>query len=232
MSGRLTIVGAAVVFVLFGAFVLLILYLQYRARRQRVRDLAALAGRIGFTFTRDDVDRVVDMPFKLFTAGDGRKVELVMSGTHNSLPMRLFDYWYYDEQSDGRGSRSRSYHRFTCALVTLPVASPPLRLTHEDLLTRIESHLGMHDVEFEYDDFNRRFRVKCNDQKFAFALFDGQMMQWLLGADTFDTVEVVGPWVLLAAKRRQPAHWLELGGWLDQFHAHVPPVVYSSYPPT
>ena len=37
-----------------------------------------------------------------------------------------------------------------------------------------------HQIEFEFDEFNRRFRVKCNEQKFAFALFDGQMMQWLL----------------------------------------------------
>jgi len=224
--------GVAVVFVLFAAVAGAMFYLQYAARQRRVREVAALALRTGFSFTRDDVDRVVDMPFKLFAAGDGRKVELVISGTHNNFPMRMFDYWYYDEQSDGRGSRSRSYHRFTCALVTLPVAGPPLRLSHEDFLTRLGSHLGLHDVEFEYDDFNKRFRVKCNDQKFAFALFDGQMMQWLLDADTFETVEVVGPWVLLARKRLEPSQWLELGAWLDQFHAHVPPVVYTTYPPT
>jgi hypothetical protein len=225
-------VGVAAVFVLVGAIAGLVFSLQYAARQRRVREVAALAKRTGFSFTADDVERVVDMPFKLFTAGDGRKVELVMSGTHNGLPMRMFDYWYYDESSDGKGSTSRSYHRFTCALVTLPVACPPLRLTHEDLLTRIGSHLGLHDVEFEYDDFNRRFRVKCNEQKFAFALFDGQMMRWLLEADTFDTVEVVGPWVLLARHRLDPARWLDLGAWLDQFHARVPPVVYTTYPPT
>lgn len=222
----------AVLFVVVGAVVALIAYFSYQARQRRIRSVAALAQRTGFAFTRDDVDRVVDMPFKLFCEGDGRKVELVMSGTHNGLPMRVFDYWYYDESSDGRGSRSRSYHRFTCALVTLPVACPPLRLTHEDLLTRIGSHLGLHDVEFEYDDFNRRFRVKCNEQKFAFALFDGQMMQWLLDADTFDAVEAVGPWVLLATAKLEPARWLDLGAWLDQFHARVPAVVYTTYPPT
>ena len=224
--------GVAAVFVLFAVVGGVILYLQYAARQRRVREVAALAQRTGFTFTPDDVERVVDMPFKLFTAGDGRKVELVISGTHNGRPLRMFDYWYYDESSDGKGNHSRSYHRFTCALVTLPVACPPLRLTHEDLLTRIGSHLGLHDVEFEYDDFNRRFRVKCNEQKFAFALFDGEMMQWLLEADTFDTVEVVGPWVLLASEKLDPAQWLGLGAWLDQFQAHVPPVVYTTYPPS
>jgi hypothetical protein len=99
-------------------------------------------------------------------------------------------------------------------------------------MTRLGSHIGLHDVEFEYEDFNQRFRVKCNEQKFAFALLDGQMMQWLLAADTFESVEVVGPWVLLAAKKLEPARWLDLGTWLDQFHDHIPPVVYTTYPPT
>jgi len=224
-------VGVFAVFVVAGGAIALVAYLRYQARQRRIREVAALAQRLGFTFSADDVDHAVDMPFKLFGEGDGRKVELVMSGTHNGRPLRMFDYWYYDESSNGQNSRSRSYHRFTCALLTLPAACPPLRLTHEDFLTRLGEHLGLHDVEFEYDDFNRRFRVKCNEQKFAFALFDGQMMQWLLEADTFQSFEVVGPWVLLADSRLEPARWLDLGSWLDQFQARVPPVVYTTYPP-
>jgi hypothetical protein len=219
-------------FIVVGAVFGLIAYFGYQRRQKRVQAIVALAQRIGFSFTSDDADHVVDMPFKLFGEGDGRKVELVISGTHNGHPLRLFDYWYYDESSDGKGNDSRSYHRFTCALLTLPAACPPLRLAHEDFLTRLGSHIGLHDVEFEYDDFNRRFRVKCEEQKFAFALFDGQMMQWLLEADSFESVEVVGPWVLLASAQLDPANWLELGAWLDEFQAHVPPVVYTTYPPT
>ena len=64
--------------------------------------------------------------------------------------------------------------------------------------------------------------MKCDDQKFAFTLLDGQMMQWLLDADAFDRVEVVGPWVLLAASRLDPSAWLDLGTWLDEFHTPHP----------
>ena len=204
---------------------------QARARQARVRAVAALAQRIGFTFSAADVDHVVDLPFALFSKGDGRRVELVISGTHNGVPLRVFDYWYYDESSSGRGGRSRTYHRFTCAVATIPAACPRLRLGHEDFLTRLGDHLGLGDVELEYDDFNKRFRVKCNDQKFAFSLLDGNMMQWLLGADSFSSLEIDGPWVLLARPKLDPAHWLDLGSWLDQFHRQIPPVVYSTYPP-
>jgi len=145
--------------------------------------------------------------------------------------MRMFDYWYYDETSDSQGNRSRRYHRFTCALVTIPAACPRLRLGHESFMTRLGDRVGLHDVTFEYDDFNRKYRVKCDDQKFAFSLLDGKMMQWLLDADSFDSVEVDGPWVLLAAPKLDPAKWLDLGSWLEQFHRQIPAVVYSTYPP-
>jgi hypothetical protein len=216
-----------VVIVAFGGFAYLV---RVRARQARVRAVGALALRVGFTFSDTDVDHIVDMPFALFSKGGGRQVELVISGVHDGVPMRIFDYWYYDESS-GRGGRSRTYHRFTCALATIPAACPRLRLGHEDLLTRLGDHLGLGDVELEYDDFNRRFRVKCDDQKFAFSLLDGKMMQWLLGADHFNSVEVDGPWVLLVEPKLDPARWLDLGSWLDQFYRQIPPVVYSTYPP-
>ena len=116
----------------------------------------------------------------------------MISGTHNNLPMELFDYEYYYQ-----GGRSRDYRRFTSAVLTIPAACPPLRLSHENTLSRLADHLVHHDIELEYDDFNRRFQVNCEERKFAFALLDGQMMQWLLEADKFQRVEVVGPWVLI-----------------------------------
>ena len=45
-----------------------------------------------------------------------------------------------------------------------------------------------------------------------------------------------GPVTLLgrfgSVEKLDPARWLGLGAWLDQFQAHVPPVVYTTYPPT
>ena len=73
--------------------------------------------------------------------------------------------------------------------------------------------------------------MKCDDQKFAFSLFDAQMMEWMLGADSFDRVEVNGSAVLLARKRLDPAAWPDLVTWIDTFHSHVPPVLFSTYPP-
>jgi len=224
MGVVLLVVGALIAFAA-------IAYFQYKARQARISAVAALGKRIGFSFSVDDVEGIVSMPFDLFGKGDGRAVELVLSGTHNALPLKLFDYWYYDETTDGRGNRSRSYHRFTCGLLTIPAACPRLRLGHEGFFSRLGEHVGVHDVQFESDAFNKQFRVKCEDQKFAFCLVDGRMMEWLEGADAFEQVEIDGPWVLLAVSKLDPQQWLDLGTWLDEFHNHIPQVLYSEYPP-
>ncbi len=200
---------------------------QYATRQARIRAVASVAQGIGFSFSYRDADHIVDLPFGLFTKrGDKRRVELVISGTHDGVPIRMFDYWYVVQSG-----RSRTYHRFTCAVATIPAACPRLRLGHENVLTRLGDDIGLGDVQLEFDDFNRRFRVKCDDQKFAFSLLDGGMMQWLLDAADFASVEVDGPWILLAQPKLEPARWLDLGTWLGQFVRQIPPVVYSTYPP-
>ena len=76
-------------FVVAGVVFGLIAYFGYQRRQKRVQAIIALAQRIGFSFTSDDADHVVDMPFKLFGEGDGRKVELVISGTHTGRPPKV-----------------------------------------------------------------------------------------------------------------------------------------------
>ena len=134
------------------------------------------------------------MPFSFFAQGKGRKAQLVISGTHNTLPMELFDYEYYYQ-----GGRSRDYHRFTCAVLTIPAVCPPLRLSHENTLSRLTDHLVHHDIELEYDAFNRHFQVnwKNGSSPFVARRADDAVAA---EADKFQRVEVVGPWVLIVAR--------------------------------
>jgi hypothetical protein len=205
-------------------------WFQYRTRQKRRQALAAIAQSLGFQFSVADPERTTDLPFGLFQKGRRRGVENVMWGTHHDLPLRVFDYWYYEEQSDGRGGRNRQYYRFTCAIVTIAASCPPLRIGHEGFFSRIGNAMGFKDVELEYDDFNRAYRVHCNDQKFAFSLLDGQMMEWLLQERDFKALEVVGPWVLVAASRLPTDRWLALTSFAEQFNAHIPRVVFSTWP--
>jgi hypothetical protein len=204
--------------------VLVTIVFQGQRKHARIDALGSMAIGLGLEYSIIDTYGIETMPYALFRIGKGQKAENVISGTYNGMPLKMFDYEYY---IDGR---QREYHRFTCAFMTVPAACPWLCLTHENVLTRIGDHLGVHDVQLEYDDFNRRFKVSA-EQKFAFTMLDGQMMEWLLGADIFDRVEVVGPWVLVVRPRLEASAWPKLGMWLDGFHQHIPPVVYTTYPP-
>ena len=201
-------------------------YLQYQARQKRMKAVAALGAGIGFAFSADDVEDLRDLPFSLFNLGSRHQLTNVLSGTHNGVPMHLFDYAYYVQSG-----KSGQWYRFTCGLAAVPAACPRLALGHESFFTRAAEHLGLADVQLESDDFNRRFRVQCGDQRFAFSLLDGAMMEWLVAAGTFHSLEIDGPLILVSYERLDPAAWLDIGAWLDQFHSHIPEVVYSTYPP-
>ncbi len=114
-------------------------YFQFQLRQKRIANLARIAQRLGFEFTVDDVDNTIGFPFDLFSRGDGQGIECVMRGARNGVPMRVFDFWYYDESTDTKGRRSRSYHRFTCAAMTIEVARRIYNANVRALNTRVDS---------------------------------------------------------------------------------------------
>jgi len=209
------------VFLVVGVVLLAMSYLERRRRTARARAAVAVAAEMDFTFATVDSYGLADLPFSLFLKTGIGKARLVISGTHNGLPLHIFDYEHYPNPE------SRRHDNYTCAVLTIPVACPWVRLLHENPLTRATRS----DLDLEYDDFNRRFLVNCADRKAAFSLLDGQMMQWLLGAASIDRLEMVGPWVLIANSPVDPRSWRVLAEWLDEFRSHIPAVVYSTYPP-
>jgi hypothetical protein len=218
------------VFVLFGLVAVGIAYLSYCLRRRRREELGAMARQLGLEFSPDDPFVCLSYPFTLFSRGDGRGVENVMWGVWHEMPVREFDYWYYEESTDAEGHRSRSYQRFSCAVTEIEAGCSHLVVDRENLFTALADRIGLRDIEFESDAFNRAFNVKSEDRKFANDLLDSRMMTWLLGADSAFRFEVSGRWVMAYGKKRRPADLIPLVGTLRQFREHVPHVVYELYP--
>lgn len=203
---------------------------QHQMKQKRIAALKAVAARLGLAFSLDDPGDVLALPFSLLNEGDGRGVENFLTGQHGGRPFECFDYWYYDESTDSKGRRSRTYHRYTCALVTIDAFTPHLRLGHEGFFSRIGNALGIDDIELEYEEFNREFRVRCDDQRFAFSLLDGRMMEWLLRSPEFEVIEIAGPHVLLAHHRLDPEAWPTLPPFLSRLRDNIPKVVFTTYP--
>ena len=104
-----------------------------------------------------------------------------------------------------------------------------MSIRRENLLSRMADHLGFHDIEFESEDFNRRFRVGSADREFAFKLVDDRMMAWLLSTDGSCSFEVNGPNLLVWCGRQKPAELIPLFGTAKAFVDHVPRLVWNEY---
>lgn len=213
-------------FVVFAAIVAVGIWWGWYAKKKRREALAGVAASLGLTYEQQDPYGLGGLPFELMQRGDGQGTENVLDGTWQDMPMKEFDYWYYTESSDGKGNTSKTYHHFSCALTEVSIDSTPLTISHENVLTRIGDHLGFDDIQFESEDFNRAYRVKCEDQKFATDLIDARMMQWLLPQEGWG-FELTGPYLLAYCDRLSPTELIPLLGTLKAFRDHIPRVVYD-----
>jgi hypothetical protein len=219
------LVFLAIIAVLVGALI----YGWSRASKRR-EALFAWATLHGFEYSRSDPFDLLNLGFHLFSMGDGRGIENVMSGAWQELPVKEADYWYYDESTDGKGNRTRTYHRFSVVIAELQCFLPQVSVTKENLMTRLADHLGFQDINFESEQFNREFQIKSRDREFAFKLIDARMIQWFLSTDGRFGFETNGPNVLVYMKKlKAPEELIPLFGTAKEFHDRIPRIVWSEY---
>lgn len=205
--------------------------ISYHLKKRRREELALMARQLGLEFSPKDHLGCLGLPFTLLQKGDGRGAENVLWGTWQGIPVREFDYWYYEESTDSKGHRSKTYYRFSCAVAEIDAACSSITIDREGLLTRIADAIGLDDIRFELEEFNDEFNVKSKDRRFANDFVDQRMMRFLLGTDRAFEFEACGRWLLCHSKRRRPMELVPLLGTLKAFREHVPKVVYELYGP-
>ncbi|MDP9341559.1 MAG: hypothetical protein M3Q23_05505 [Actinomycetota bacterium] len=221
--------GPALIVIVILAVIAAGIYFGWYAKKKRREELARMATQLGLEYSPQDSFNLLRLPFGLFRLGDGRGTENVLSGTWQDIPLQEFDYWYYEESTDSKGNRTKNYYRFSCVVSVLPFASPHLSVTRENLFTRLADHLGFEDINFESEDFNRKFQIKSKDRKFATDLIDARMMQWMLATQNGWAYELSGPHLLCYHKRLRPVELTPLLGTMKEFREHIPRVVYGLY---
>ena len=222
----------ALLFVLFAVVAVALVWLQWKIAAKRREEFLLTATRLGLTYAADDPFGTVDLPFALFRRGDGRGVENMMHGEAAGMRVRLFDYWYYEQTHNPKGPDTRSYHRFSCAMTWIDADCPQLTIATEGILTRLADAVGFRDIEFESEEFNRRWQIQSDDRRFAFAFVDARMMAWLLDEGAIGAYETLGPLLLCSTDKVKPAEYENLLELLRRFRSHVPDVVASLYPRT
>ena len=199
-------------------------------KKKRREGLAFAARQLGLEYSQVDTRGCIDLPLSLLTKGDGRGTENVLWGSWQDMSVREFDFWYYTESTDARGSRTRSYRHFSCAVTEIEAACSPLTIVREGLLTRLAAAIGLDDIRFESEEFNDAFNVKAKDRRFANDLIDQRMMGWLLSSAPGFGFETCGRWLLCFSDRRKPLELIPLLGTLKRFRDQVPRVVFDLYP--
>ena len=182
--------GILTVFVLV-AIVAGVAYAAYRyqeAQKAKVRAVAAAHG------LEVDVAKKKPPPlgFNLFDTGSSKKVSAQMwrAGEQDSV----FQYQYTVKS----GEDSKTYE-FTAALVAVPFEAPHLVISTENWWSKVKRAVGRRDIEVESPQFNDRYHVRCDDERFAITLLDPAMIAWMLSPQSGQgtvTFEYRGGWML------------------------------------
>lgn len=203
-----------------------------KVRNQRLAAMAPTAAAAGLRYSTGDVLACTQIAFPLFSVGDGRSVDhLMWREAANGLDVRVFDFSYYVEHKDKYDNVTKTWYRYNCAMARHNGLWPVVHIGKERVLDRVAQTLGLPDVELESEEFNRLFRVQCADRRFATALLDPQMMEFLLTTQGKLTFETKGRWLLVIAPRLDhPREMVGLLGVADEFLRRIPPVVWELYP--
>ncbi len=230
-----------------------LLAIEANRRSRRSRTMPRAAKRFAMAYS--DVDRfnTTAVAFPLFREGDGRVVENLMWHEDGSpSPTRVFDYSYYSSHRRGRGlgldlgfglvtntdvdtdaiasiGETRTWHSFSCALAQHNGAWPAIRVAKEGIVDKAFQMIGLPDIDFESEEFNSTFVVQCADRRFASALIDPLMMDFLLSTKGEITFETKGRFLLLSTRRVDPVEMPALLNLADEFVRRVPPAVRELY---
>lgn len=203
------------------------LWLQMQAMKRRVNEIEALCAARGWTFRDVDTEGLDGLGFWLTSQGHSKLVEnVVWLRSSDDHALRLFDYQY----TTGSG-KNRATWRYTCSIADLPVTRwPRLRVTPETALDRLADHIGLRDLELESEEFNRAFEVETENNRFATAVLDPQMMQWLLESWPHACFEIAGGVLMIWTDHLEPNRWVSLASRPDELRAHISPTVHDLYP--
>lgn len=154
----------------------------YRRRRRRLA-MKRFADALEWVYQQGPVrDFDANYSHPAFHEGHGHRARNVIRGRVPTLrelstTVVLGDY----EFTTGSGDDTQT-HRFSFLVFELPlVMLPGLTVRHEWFGDRIAAALGFDDIDFESDEFNRRFVVKSANKRFAYDIVHPRMMEFMLG---------------------------------------------------
>ena len=230
--------------ILAAAFLVAPLYLTLFRRELRRSDAIARSVRtLGLEFARTDDaypgSLATRYPFELFSRGTRQECENVFRGTIAGLELVGFDLSFVEEPDarDAGGPPERSDQvpvRTTCVIADVGASFPHLVITPVgavggafDAATWAAWGIRNRPIQFESRDFDRLFRVRSEDVRFASALVDPAMMDWLLSSGASWRWELQREYVLCTGGLVAPRDITAMVSAVVSFARHIPRVALS-----
>lgn len=162
--------------------------------RQRREAMARLAAELGFEFYPDDPWGIAERyaMFELFGRGHSRKASNILCGELDGRAVVAFDYKY----TTGSG-KNQSTHHYQGVVLGLPIMAAGLRMRGETVFDRLASWVGWDDIDFESDEFSRRYHVRSEDRRFAYDIFHARLIEHLLACGDVPDLEMKGNLMIL-----------------------------------
>jgi hypothetical protein len=177
------------IFVVVLALILVGVYYAHQQQLRRVAELRALGARLGWQFdqAKDAMHDQRYSHFGAFVKGHSRHAYNTLRGSLeiDGRPWlaQAGDYHYQITSHDGKQTTTHT-HRFSYAIIETPhLGAPDLSIRREGLFDRFAGFLGFDDIDFESNEFSERFHVKSSNKRFAYAVIDPRMMEFLLDND-------------------------------------------------
>jgi hypothetical protein len=152
-----------------------------------------------------------------------RELENTAWGRWRGREVVVADYWYVP----GTNTTRHDEQRFICVVDEARPGWPDLVVVPAGIGAVLRDAVGMSDLDTESERFNRAFEVRAADRRFASAMLDARMLQWLLAQAPGVGFEILGGRLMVFEPRMRSsvddvARALER---YDAFLEHVPPVV-------
>jgi hypothetical protein len=169
-----------------------------------------VAGRLGSMF----------QGFSPFGVGHSRLIYNAMTG---ELPWGTF--YGFDYRYVTGGGKNRHEHRYGIVAFRVPLNFVKLGIRPEGFMDALGGALGLRDIQFESDEFNREYHVRSENDRFAFDILHPAMMEFLLSLQRLNW-QFMGPYIVLIEDGNWPVPMLDsLIATVERFVQLIPDYV-------
>lgn len=207
--GAFFLAGLVAIAIIVGAFL---------ASARRRKELTAFALRHGFSFSPFAGDHHEQfMGFKPFDAGHSRQSHNLIHGRRGRIDWEMFDYKY----TTGSGKNQQTHH-YGIVVARIDVVLSRMCIRQEHFFDKLAGLVGFDDIDFESEEFSKRFHVSAEDRKFAYDLIHPKMMEYLMASPAADW-QLGGRVAMITRSRRYKAdELLGLMSLIEGFIERIP----------